>query len=346
MKSIFKAHSEGINPADIPKKILNNGVQIPNIGIGTFGSDLYNAQQVAEAVVYAAEYGQRFFDCASVYSNEKEIGEAFQVILNGGVPREELFITSKVWNDKHNEGEVIESCKQTLNDLKLDYLDLYLVHWPFPNFHPPGCTVDSRSPDAVPYNHENYMLVWRQMEYLLEEGLVRAIGTSNMTIPKIKLLLNDCIIKPVVNEMELHPHFQQPQLYDYLVNNQILPIGFCPIGSPKRPERDKTSSDTVDIEDPVVLKIADRLGVHPAVVCLKWGIQNGHIPIPFSVTPSKIESNLKCALPNYMKITDEEMIDLSKIDKNCRLIKGQVFLWEGAKDWKDLWDLNGTISGV
>ena len=79
---------------------------------------------------------------------------------------------------------------------------------------------------------------------------------------------------------------------------------------------------------------------------MKWGIQNGHIPIPFSVTPSKIESNLKCALPNYMKITDEEMIDLSKIDKNCRLIKGQVFLWEGAKDWKDLWDLNGTITGV
>ena len=278
-----------------------------------------------------------------MYSNESEIGKAFQVILEGGVPREELFITSKVWNDRHGEGEVIASCKQTLADLGLDYLDLYLVHWPFPNFHPPGCSVESRSPDSTPYIHADYIMVWRQMEQLVEEGLVRSIGTSNMTIPKMNLLLEDCEIQPAVNEMELHPHFQQQAFVEYLEKREIQPIGFCPIGSPKRPERDKTETDTVDIEDPVVVRIAERLGVHPAVVCLKWAVQRGVVPIPFSVTPSKIESNLRCALSDQWVLTDAEMQEMATIDKGCRLIKGQVFLWEAASGWEALWDVVGSI---
>lgn len=103
-------------------------------------------------------------------------------------------------------------------------------------------------------------------------------------------------------------------------------------------------SDTIDIEDPVVKKIAERLGVHPAVVCIKWAIQRGQIPIPFSVFEAEYRSNLKCALPDYMRITDEEMAELATIDKDCRLIKGQVFLWEGTKGWEDLWDLDSTIT--
>ena len=343
MRNYFEKNKLVIDPKLLKSVTLNNGITMPGIGIGTFGSDLYSADQVADAVIYAAEVGQRSFDCASVYGNEKEIGKAFQVILDGGVPREELFITSKVWNDMHGEGEVIASCKQTLSDLGLDYLDMYLVHWPFPNYHPPGCSVESRSPDSKPYIHEDYMIVWRQMEQLVEEGLVRSIGTSNMTIPKMNLLLEDCQIKPAVNEMELHPHFQQQAFVDYLVQHEIQPIGFCPIGSPKRPERDKTETDTVDIEDPVVVRIAERLEVHPAVVCLKWAVQRGVVPIPFSVTPSKIESNLKCGLSDQLVLTDEEMAEIATIDKNCRLIKGQVFLWEEASGWEVLWDLDGTI---
>ena len=109
---------------------------------------------------------------------------------------------------------MIASCRQSLADLQLDYLDLYLVHWPFPNFHPPHCDVESRSPNARPYIHENFMRTWRKMEELVDLGLVRHIGTSNMTIPKLELLLRDARIKPAVNEMELHPHFQQPELFD------------------------------------------------------------------------------------------------------------------------------------
>ena len=125
--------------------------------------------------------------CASVYGNEKQIGKAIkELIAEGVVTRNELWITSKVWNDMHGEGNVIKSCKQSLADLQLDYLDLYLVHWPFPNYHAPGCDGDSRNPDSIPYSHKSYMTAWRQMEQLCKEGLVKNIGTSNMTIPKFR----------------------------------------------------------------------------------------------------------------------------------------------------------------
>ena len=124
------------------------------------------------------------------------------------------------------------------------------------------------------------MKTWRQMEKLVEMGLVRHIGTSNVTIPKLKLLLRDAKIKPAANEMELHPHFQQPEFFKFCIDNKIAPIGFAPIGSPTRPDRDKTPEDTVDIEDPVIVKIAKRLNVHPAVICVKWAVQRGQIPYP------------------------------------------------------------------
>ncbi len=333
---------DAIDPKSVPSVTLSNGEKMPVLGMGTFGSDTYSADEIATAVLGAAEFGQRAFDCASVYSNEKEIGGALKIIMEGGVPREELFITSKVWNDMHGDGEVIKSCKQSLEDLGLEYLDLYLVHWPFPNFHPPGCSVESRSPDAKPYIHENYMKTWAQMEQLVDMGLVKSIGTSNMTIPKMELLLRDCRIKPVVNEMEHHPHFQQSALFDYLVAHDIQPIGYCPIGSPARPERDRTENDTVDIEDPVVVKIAEKYGVHPAIICVKWALQRGLVVIPFSTKRSKYTSNLKAALMD--DLSDEEMDAISNIDKNCRLIKGQVFTWNGSRGWEDLWDLDGTIA--
>jgi len=326
-----------INPENVPHKTLSNGAKIPVIGLGTFGSDNYSNEQIAQAVKYAIQIGYRHIDCASVYGNEKEIGEVLdELIGNGEVKREELWITSKVWNNMHGEGDVIKSCRQSLADLQLDYLDLYLVHWPFPNYHAPGCDGDTRNPDSKPYIHENYMVAWRQMEQLVEMGLVRNIGTSNVTISKMELILRDAKIKPVLNEMEIHPHFQQPELFQYMIDNQVQPIGYSPIGSPKRPERDRSPEDTVDIEDPVIVNAAARLNVHPALVCIKWAVQRGQVTIPFSVKPEKVFSNLEAVTKD--PLTAEEMEAISKIDRNNRLIKGQVFLWEGAKGWEDLWD--------
>jgi diketogulonate reductase-like aldo/keto reductase len=332
----------GVDPALVPFRTLTSGARMPAIGLGTFGSDHVSHDAVAEAVKYAASIGYRHFDCASVYGNEEQIGRTFKAMFHNGLRRDEVWITSKLWNDKHGENDVISSCEKSLSDLQADYLDLYLVHWPFPNHHPPGCDVSARFENAVPYIHENYMKTWRKMEELVDRGLVRHIGTSNMTIPKMELVLRDATIKPVVNEMELHPHFQQPEFFRYLLDKGIQPVGYSPLGSPGRPERDRTPDDTSPVEDPVILEIAKRLGMHPAVVCIKWATQRGQIPIPFSANPRNILSNLLGVVSDPLTPLDMEAI--GKLDRNCRLIKGQVFLWKDNQSWEDLWDMNGQIT--
>jgi diketogulonate reductase-like aldo/keto reductase len=334
--------SGAVDPAAIPQRKLNTGATMPAIGLGTFGSDHVSPRQIAEAVTGAAAVGYRHFDCASVYGNEDAVGASLEQIVRGGVRREELWITSKLWNDKHGEEDVIASCRKSLADLRLEYLDLYLVHWPFPNFHAPGCDVSSRSADARPYIHDHYMKTWRKMEVLVDLGLTRHIGTSNMTIPKLKLVLRDARIKPAVNEMELHPHFQQPELFRFVVENGMQAIGFSPVGSPGRPARDRTPQDTAPTEDPVIAKIAARRGIHPAVVCIKWAVKRGQTPIPFSVNPRNYLANLQGAAGD--PLAEEEMREIAGIDRNCRLIKGQVFLWKDGQSWEDLWDIDGTIT--
>ncbi len=332
--------TDAVDPALVPKKRLYTGALMPAIGLGTFGSDHVPREAIAKGVCTAAELGYRHFDCASVYGNEALIGQSLQAMMQNGISRPDLWITSKLWNDQHDN--VIAACEKSLRDLRLEYLDLYLVHWPFPNHHPPGCDVHVRNPNAIPYIHENYMRTWTKMEQLVDRGLVRHIGTSNMTIPKMDLVLRDARIKPAANEMELHPHFQQPEFFQYLLENEVLPIGYSPIGSPDRPERDRTPQDSSPIEDPVICAIARQMGVHPAVVCIKWAVQRGQVPIPFSTKRQNILANLHGAIGD--PLTAEHMSAIAKIDRNCRLIKGQVFLWKDNQPWQDLWDTQGEIT--
>jgi len=330
-----------INPKKVPKRKLYTGEEIPCIGMGTFGSDKYSEEEVSAAVYGAAAAGYRLFDCASVYGNEAQIGGVFKRIFESGIKREDVFITSKVWNDMHGKGDVLISCAKSLKDLKLDYIDLFFIHWPFRNFHARGCTVDSRNPLSHAYVHGEFMETWAQMEKLQKAGYVRNIGVSNMTIPKMKLMLRDCAVRPAAWEMELHPCMQQPELFKYSKENGILPIGYCPLGSPSRPARDMTPDDFVDMEQPEIAEIAKKHNIHPALVCLKWAVQRGQVPIPFSVKEQQYTANLKAVTEN--PLTDKEMEKLKAVDKNCRLIKGQVFLWEGAADWRILWDEDGNI---
>ena len=332
-----------IDPKMVPTRTLSTGEKIPCIGMGTFGSDRFTPEQVSSAVAGAIRVGYRLFDCASVYGNEDLIGQVFeQAMKEGVVKREEFFVASKVWNDMHGKGDVLLSCAKSLRDLRLDYLDFYFVHWPFPNYHAPFCDGASRNPDSKPFSVDEFMSTWRQMEHLYDMGLVRNLGMSSMTIPKLEAVLPLCRIQPTVIEMELHPCFQQPELYDYVISKGIQPIGFCPIGSPTRPDRDMTPDDIADIQVPEVVEIAKRHQVHPAVICLKWAVQRGTLPIPFSIHENEYVSNLRCTFED--PLTDEEMAVLKTVDKNCRLIKGQVFLWPGANSWHDLWDEDGTIT--
>lgn len=333
-----------IDPKRVPGFALSDGTKIPCIGMGTFGSDRFSPEQVSAAVAGAIRCGYRLLDCAAVYGNEPQIGQVLgEAFAEGAVRREALFVMSKVWNDMQGKGDVLLSCARTLRDLRLEYLDAFFVHWPFPNYHAPGCDGDSRNPDSIPFSVEGFMGTWREMERLHDMGLARHLGMSNMTIAKLEAVLPLCRIRPALIEMELHPSFQQPELFEYVRTRGIQPIGYCPVGSPKRPERDIDPGDVVDTEMPELVQIAERHGVHPAIICLKWAVQRGQIPIPFSVTEAHYAANLACVTED--PLSAEEMEALKGLDRNCRFIKGQVFLWPGAKDWHDLWDEDGIIVG-
>jgi alcohol dehydrogenase (NADP+) len=325
-----------IDPKTVPRITLASGEKIPGIGMGTFGSDKYAPDVVAAAVAGALRYGYRLFDCASVYGNEDRIGGVFEEALtSGAVRREDLFITSKIWNDMHGKGDALLSLAKTLKDLRLDYVDAYLVHWPFPNYHAPGCDGLARNPASLPFSAERFLSVWSQMERIQKSGLARYIGMSNMTISKLEAVLPRCTIPPAMIEMELHPGFQQPELFEYCTGRGIAVIGYCPLGSPNRPERDRTLEDVADTEIPEITAIARAHNIHPALVCLKWAVQRGQIPIPFSAAEKNYQANLRCVTEDPLSAAEMEAV--KKADKNCRLIKGQVFLWPGAQGWEDIW---------
>ncbi len=331
---------EFINPAIVPKVKLYTGDEIPCVGMGTFGSDRFTPEQVSQAVAGAIRCGYRMFDCAACYGNEDQIGEVFKAAFDEGVvERKEMYIMTKVWNDMHERVE--ESCRKSIADLQCDYIDLFFIHWPFPNYHAPGCDVESRNPNSKPFSVEEFISTYRQCESLVEKGLIRHIGISNMTIPKLEAVLPLMKIKPVACELELHPCFQQQELFDYLVAHDIQPIGFMPLGSPQRPERDMMPEDIADMKTPEMQEIAKAHNCHPALIALKWAHQRGQIPIPFSVHEAEYVSNLKAMTED--PLTDEEMAKIATLERNNRLVKGQVFLWPGAKDWHDLWDEDGKI---
>ncbi len=332
--------AEMIQPAMVPKVKLYTGEEIPCVGMGTFGSDRFTPEQVSNAVAGAIRCGYRMFDCAACYGNEDQIGEVFHAAFEEGVvERKDLFIMTKVWNDMHERVE--ESCRKSIQDLQCDYIDLFFIHWPFPNYHAPGCDVDSRNPDSRPFSVEEFMNTYRQCEELVRKGLIRHIGISNMTIPKMEAVLPLMEIMPSACESEMHVCFQQKEIFDYLTEHKIQPIGFMPLGSPQRPERDMCPEDVADLQTPEMQEIAKAHGCHPALIALKWAHQRGQIPIPFSVHEAEYVSNLKAMTED--PLTEEEMKTIETLERNNRLVKGQVFLWEGAKDWHDLWDEEGKI---
>ena len=195
-----------IDPKTIPSFMLNDGSTIPCIGMGTFGSDRVTPDEVAEAVAGGIRAGYRLFDCAACYGNEDKIGAQFcKAIDEGVVEHGDLFIMSKVWNDMHRR--VRESCLKSIADLRCGYLDMLFIHWPFPNYHAPFCDVDSRNPDSKPFSVAEFVDTYRQIEALVDEGLVKHIGISNLTIPKLDAVLGKLRIKPAACESELHPCF-------------------------------------------------------------------------------------------------------------------------------------------
>lgn len=290
---------------------LNNGNTMPSFGLGTWRSE---KGVVAEAVKYALlEADYKHIDCAAVYGNEKEIGEAFgEVFKSGKVKREDIFITSKLWNTNHKKENVEKACKQTLKDLKLDYLDLYLIHWGIA--FEPG---DNNEPlDSEGYiRTENVSLreTWEAMENLVEKGLVKSIGVSNFSTQLILELLSFAKIRPAVNQIEVHPYNTQDLFLKYMKHEDILVTAYSPMGSPGGRDEGEDSL----LEDDVILELAKKYKKSPAQIALNWGISRGVVIIPKSTTKARIKEN-KQALD--FEMTPEDHDKISKLNRDYRFV--------------------------
>jgi alcohol dehydrogenase (NADP+) len=313
---------------EVPSLRLNTGALIPVVGLGTWKS---KPGEVQEAVKAALACGYRHIDCAAVYGNESEVGEGVKL---SGVPREEIFITSKLWNAEHAAADVEPACRKTLKDLGTDYLDLYLIHWP----------VCLRRGHSMPPTKDDFIDIpleetWKALESLVEKGLCKAIGLSNFSAKRMEHLLSFAKVKPAMNQVEGHPYLQQPKLKEFCEKHGILLTCYGPLGSPDRPARVVDESDPVLMEDATLVEIGKSAGRPVADVLIRWAVQRGTIVIPKSVTPSRIDSNLKTALDPLPADTMEK---LGAMDRHLRLFKGHLWTPEGTtgpiKDANvDLW---------
>jgi alcohol dehydrogenase (NADP+) len=266
----------------------------------------------------AIKLGYRHIDCAAVYGNEKEIGEALaECIKDGVVTRDQLWITSKLWNDNHEPEHVIPALKETLTDLQLEYLDLYLVHWPVSLKHgakgfPPS------GDDLVIFDVEK---TWTAMEQTVKAGLARHIGVSNFSRRKIEQLLKLSLsVKPEVNQIERHPYLQQRALVKFCQENGIHITNYSSLGSSDRPAFAKGDNEPKLLDDPIIKQIASRVGCTPASILLKWGVDQCCSVIPKSVNPIRLEENLR--ILDTVTLNEDDMCSIASLDQNRRYIDG------------------------
>lgn len=311
---------------------LSNGDQMPLLGLGTWKSE---SRQVYTAVREAIKIGYRHIDCASVYGNEKEVGDAIRdAIQNHEVTRTELWITSKLWSNCHGKDRVEAALNQSIQNLSVDYLNLYLIHWPV-SIKPEKAFAESvddlLSPEQSPMSE-----TWEAMESACEKGLTRHIGVSNFSVQKLQKLLSSCKQKPEVNQVEHHPLLQQQALLEYCASEGILITAYSPLGSMDRPQALKVKDAPVVLENPVIRSIAETRGCSPAQVVLAWDVQRGISAIPKSVKPSRLLENLQAA---EIKLSTSELQTMEALDQNTRLVNGSFWVMEGGP-WtlQSLWD--------
>jgi 2,5-diketo-D-gluconate reductase A len=265
--------------ATVPTITLNNGVEIPQLGFGVYQ---VKPEETAQAVQAALEVGYRHIDTAEMYRNEAGVGEG---IRNSGVPREEVFVTSKLNNGFHAHEDALKAFDGTLDALRFDYVDLFLIHWPLP-----GIDVD-------------YVETWKAMEEIYASGRAKAIGVSNFNAHHLRKLHGETEVVPAVNQIEVHPYLAQDELRAFNAQHQIATEAWSPIAQGKV------------LDDPAVLRVAERVGRTPAQVTLRWHIQRGDIVFPKSVTRSRIEENF--ALFDFA-LSEDDLREITALDRNER----------------------------
>uniref|UniRef100_A0A4W3I6V6 alcohol dehydrogenase (NADP(+)) n=1 Tax=Callorhinchus milii TaxID=7868 RepID=A0A4W3I6V6_CALMI len=293
--------------------VLHTGQKMPLIGLGTWKSE---PGQVQEALQHSLEIGYRHIDCAAVYNNEAEIGHTLQekVGIDKPVSREDIFVTSKLWNTKHHPEDVEPSCRKSLKDLKLTYLDLYLIHWPH-GFERGDIAFPKNPDDTMRYDYVDYKETWKAMEKLVDKGLVKAIGLSNFNSRQIDDIINIATIKPAVLQVECHPYLAQNELIAHCQKRGLVVTAYSPLGSPDRMWR--KADEPVLLEEPSIVSLGKKYGKSPAQVVLRWQVQRGVIAIPKSVNPARIAQNIQVF---DFTLTEDEIKIIGSLDRNWRYI--------------------------
>ncbi|KAK3104113.1 hypothetical protein FSP39_024519 [Pinctada imbricata] len=303
----------------IPKEFmlkLPSGSTLPAVGLGTYAPK-HTENEVFEAVRSAIRNGYRHFDCAAIYRNEQAVGQGIKkVIVEGKVTREDLFITSKLWNTCHRPDLVRTSLKKSLQDLGLKYLDLYLIHWPLGyfeggEFHPRDET------GKVKFSDVDYLDTWKALEDCVDEGLVKNIGLSNFNSQQIQRILDNCRIKPCTNQVEVHPHFSNEKLINFCQQKDIVVTAYAPLGSPGNEDVPTHHC----LEEPVVKQIAQQKNKSPAQVILRFLLQRGLAVIPKAITPNRIAEDIQLF---DFELTEDNMKDMCSLNKNYRLYREDI----------------------
>lgn len=303
---------------------FRNGDTLPAIGLGTWKAD---PGEVGQAVEAALQTGYRHIDCAAIYGNEAEVGEALQrVFSRGEIRREDVHITSKLWNNAHLKDDVVPALKKTLSDLRLDYLDLYLIHWPVAfrsglEGFPEGES-DLLTPDQAPVGE-----TWAAMLEARDEGLTRHAGVSNFSARKLDGLAAEGLERPEMNQVELHPYLQQDELLTYCRDHEILVTAYSPLGSSDRPDAMKSENEPSLLDNDLIGSIAQERQVSPAQVLIAWAVCRGTAVIPKSTNPEHIRSNLEAG---EVELSDSDIERIGPLDAHYRYIGGNVFRTESG----------------
>ncbi|XP_071866184.1 aldo-keto reductase 1B-like [Bombus fervidus] len=311
----------------VPTHTLSNGQKIPVLGLGTWQAG-DNPGAVEQAVRDAVDAGYRHFDCAYIYCNEKEIGKALRdKIAEGVIKREDLFITTKLWNTMHRKELVVPACKKSLENFGFDYVDLYLIHWPmgFDENSEGLWPVDEKGNPM--YGDVDYLDTYRAMEECVKLGLTKSIGLSNFNSQQIDRVLSIAQIKPVMCQVECHPNLNQKKLRDFCTQRNISITAYSPFGSPKRTWL-KPGDPEVTIESAEIIAISKKYGKTPAQVVLRYLIDIGTIPIPKSSSKERIKENINIF---DFKLTSQEIATIDTLDRGIRICPAAEF--KGHKDY-------------